>query len=77
MQVMFTSSAGEVLEPNNFCINASVGGTSINGDEHEDRNIIGPGEKITYLYRLFLFFPSSSICSSDITIFKGCERPFT
>lgn len=56
MQVMFTSSAGEVLEPNNFCVNAGVGGTSIDGDGHEDRNIIGPGEKITYLYRYFSFF---------------------
>jgi len=55
MQVMFTSSAGEVLEPNNFCVNAGVGGTSIDGDGHEDRNMIGPGEKITYLYRSFLF----------------------
>ena len=51
MQVMFTSSAGEVLEPNNFCLNAGFGGTSIDGVGHEDRDIIGPGEKITYLYR--------------------------
>lgn len=49
MQVMFTSSTGEVLEPNNFRVNACVGGTSIGG---EDGNIIGPGEKITYLYRV-------------------------
>jgi DNA mismatch repair protein MSH5 len=55
MQIMFTSSAGEVLEPNNLCVNAGVGGTSMDGDGHEDRNIIGPGEKITYLYRSFLF----------------------
>ena len=55
MQVMFTSSAGEVLEPNNFCVNAGVGRTSIDGDGHEGRNMIGPGEKITYLYRLFPF----------------------
>ena len=56
MQVMFTSSTGEVLEPNNFCVNACIGGTSTDGDGHEDRNMIGPGEKITYLYRSFLFF---------------------
>ena len=51
MQVMFTSSAGEVLDPNTFRVNGGVGGTSIDEDGHEDRNIIGPGEKITYLYR--------------------------
>ena len=56
MQVMFTSSAGEVLEPNNFCLNAGFGGTSVDGDEDEERDIIGPGEKITYLYRSFLLF---------------------
>jgi DNA mismatch repair protein MSH5 len=67
MQVMFTSSAGEVLEPNNFCVNAGFGGTSIDGDGHEDRNIIGPGEKITYLYRSFLFF-SHIMCLSDILL---------
>lgn len=48
MQVMFTSSTGEVLEPNNLRANARIGGTSI---DREDGNIIGPGEKITYLYR--------------------------
>ena len=77
MQVMFTSSAGEVLEPNNFCVNAGVGGTSIDEDGHEIRNIIGPGEKITYLYRSFLFFLLEHMPSSDTTISKGCERTFT
>ena len=48
MQVMFTSSTGKVMEPNNFRVNARVGGTSIDG---EDRNMIWSGEKITYLYR--------------------------
>ena len=67
MQVMFTSSAGEVLEPNNFCVNVSVGGTSIDG--HEGRNIIGPGEKITYLYRSFHFFPFlEHMCLSHILL---------
>ena len=76
---MFTSSAGEVLEPNNFCVIAGAGGTSIDGDGHEVRNIIGPGEKITYLYRLFLFFlPRAYMLKRHpFTIFKGCERPFT
>lgn len=68
MQIMFTSSAGEVLEPNNFCVNAGVGGTSIDGDGHEDGNIIGPGEKITYLYRSFPFSFLRHICSSDILL---------
>ena len=52
MQVMFTSSTGKVMEPNNFCVSVSGGGTPVG---REDRNIIrrkvGPGEKITYLYR--------------------------
>lgn len=78
MQVMFTSSAGEVLDPNNFCVNAGVGGTSIDGSGHEGRNIIGPREKITYLYRSFLFFPFSSICACSSVMFfpKGCKRLF-
>jgi hypothetical protein len=56
MQVMFTSSAGEVLEPNNFRVNAGIGGTSIDGEGHEGRDVIGPGEKITYLYRFISSF---------------------
>lgn len=52
MQLMFTSSTGEVLEPDNFRVNARVGRASVDG---EDGNIIGPGEKITYLYRYFPF----------------------
>ncbi|KAF8798995.1 hypothetical protein BYT27DRAFT_7177307 [Phlegmacium glaucopus] len=56
VQVMFTSSAGKVLEPSDFCVDASVSGASLDGDGHEDRDIIerkvGPGEKITYLYRV-------------------------
>ena len=78
MQVMFTSSAGEVLEPNNFCLNAGFGGTSIDGDEHEDRDIIGPGEKITYLYRSFLLsLPRVCVLKCHPFISKGCEWSFT
>jgi len=82
MQVMFTSSAGN-LEPSNLCVDASVGGTPLDRDGHEDRNIIGrkvgPGEKITYLYKLV---PFSSWVQTTSTktfglFFKGCGRPFS
>lgn len=66
MQVMFTSSSGKVLEPNNFRFDASVGGTALDRDGYEDSNImkIGPGEKITYLYRLVNFSSSVEMIST-------------
>ena len=73
MQIMSTSSAGEVLKPNNFCVNAGVGGTSMDGDGHEDRNIIGPGEKITYFPSFFL--PQAYVLKwYPFTVFKGASR---
>lgn len=81
MQVMFTSSSGKVLEPNNLRVDASVGGTPLDRDGYEDRNIrkIGPGEKITYLYRLIHFSSSVQMIFTTtyfLFIFKGCGRPF-
>lgn len=63
MQVMFTSSSGAVLDGDDDTnMNTSMTGTVIDAKEMGVRKI-GPGEKITYLYR---FDSCLNICRMNI-----------
>ncbi|KAG0700111.1 DNA mismatch repair protein MutS [Suillus ampliporus] len=50
MQVLFTSSKGNILEPSDISIPGDSGST--NHERLDPTSVVAPGEKITYLYRI-------------------------